>query len=132
MNFYFIVTQAFDHTNESAYLELRQTDSFEKHDMIVMTAPPHYVDPMGWYLPLSVGDHNFYMSASMLENYYKQGYITTMDDLLLARNYNLFKINWALDEKDKDQFDRHTTHLYELEKLIAKAEDAVGPEVPSF
>ncbi|UOR11773.1 hypothetical protein [Halobacillus amylolyticus] len=132
MDLYFIVKHAFDYTNESAYQELRQTDSFKKHDMIEVTAPPHYVDPIGWYLSLSFDDHDFYMSASRLESYYKQGYVATMDDLLLARNYNLYKINWALDERNKEQFDRHTKHLYEIENFIKRAEEAVKPGIPSL
>ncbi|MFC7322004.1 hypothetical protein [Halobacillus campisalis] len=118
MNQPLIVTQPFSHVQNAAYEELKKTIHFHKFEKINLTDPPHYIDPMGWYIPLANDRCAFHLSSDTLDEYYRKGFITTYDDLVLERNYLQYKINQSLDDNAKEQFELFADKLNKVNHLI--------------
>ncbi|WP_101843136.1 hypothetical protein [Halobacillus sp. Marseille-P3879] len=122
-----IVTQAFNHVQNAAFPELRQSIPFHKFETISLNGSPHYIDPVGWYIPLVNSTTTFHMSSDKLEEYYREGYVTTYDDLILKRNYLQYKVNQSLDVHDKDHFSLYASQLNEIEMLLSSYGENKNP-----
>ncbi|GGF32158.1 hypothetical protein GCM10010954_34160 [Halobacillus andaensis] len=122
-----IVTQPFDHIQHAAYSKLKQTLTFKKYDTIMLNGSPHYLDPVGWYIPLASSTNTFHMASDKLEEYYLSGYVTTYDDLVLQKNYIEYKINRSLDLHAKEDFTHYTEQLKDVDQLLTHYKENRNP-----
>ncbi|MCP3028214.1 hypothetical protein [Halobacillus sp. A5] len=122
-----IVTETFDHIFNAAYSQLTHTISFNKFETISLNGTPHYIEPLGWYVPLISNNSSFHMSSAKLEEYYEQGFVTTYDDLVLKKNYCQFKVNQSLDLNEKNYFTKYAAQLNDTELLLQEYEKSRTP-----
>ncbi|WP_082233448.1 hypothetical protein [Halobacillus massiliensis] len=122
-----IVTKNFNHLSQSAYSQLEKYIPFKKFELIHVTAAPHYVDPIGWFVPLASDQYQFQLSSHKIDEYYELGYFKTYDDLVLEKNYLHFKIDQALDHFSHIQFLEKVQELKEVDQMLGIMDEISKP-----
>ncbi|WP_062514204.1 hypothetical protein [Halobacillus sp. KGW1] len=82
---------------------------FQHGDLLHIAGDPFYVDSLGWYIAVQKNDSSpFYMAAHFIDDLYEKQALYTKMDLTLAMNYHKYKVNEALDRKEKKVFLQHS------------------------
>ncbi|KGP72747.1 hypothetical protein [Pontibacillus yanchengensis] len=116
----FVATTSFQHeVDRSLDTTPSYTLSITKGDQLSLTEERRYVKGIGWCIKVFLnGEDSINLAIKELESLYQQEYIRSLMDVQLDLNYCQFKVDKALDDKDKETFDEYVTKLESLEKLI--------------
>lgn len=92
-----------------------QTVRFTKGDQLNFISPPFFVDHIGWFIRIQKNEGEpFSVSTDFIETLLTKKAVCTELDLMLAINYQQFKINQALDEKNEELFLVHSKAMEDL------------------
>ncbi|SDZ82206.1 hypothetical protein SAMN05421743_101321 [Thalassobacillus cyri] len=104
-----------------------QTVRFTKGDQINFISPPFFVDHLGWYIRIQKNDGEpLSVSTDFIETLFTKQAVCTELDLMLAINYQQFKINQALDERNEERF---LVHSKAIEDLKSQCRVKVGEDL---
>ncbi|WP_181349585.1 hypothetical protein [Thalassobacillus sp. CUG 92003] len=108
----------------SSFLQLN------KGDTLTITEQKKYIHGSGWFLLMDINnDCSLYMATHEIDTFYAQGYVCTLADLDLKKNYYEYKINESLDLQNHDDFNLYIEKLQEVTELKHRFEDT---DKPSF
>jgi len=100
------------HTN---IIQLQKGDRFE------LTSERKYVEHLGWYFQIIVNEsYHVYILLSDLQRIYEHNLISSLLDLELEINYYTYKVDHALENKEKETFDYYVQQLEKARSLLDK------------
>ncbi|MYL35356.1 hypothetical protein GLW08_03425 [Pontibacillus yanchengensis] len=116
----FVATTSFEHeVDRSLDTTPSYTLSITKGDQLSLTEERRYVKGIGWCIKVFLnGEDSINLAIKELENLYQEEFIRSLMDVQLDLNYCQFKVDKALDDKDKETFDEYVAKLENLEKLL--------------
>ncbi|WP_129730994.1 IDEAL domain-containing protein [Ectobacillus funiculus] len=104
MNSNFVTLKSFEYELNCNCPE-RHPIYFSAGDILTIEEERRYVDGMGWYVLITINDeYNMFMFLEDIEHLRMKGTICAISDLDLRINYLRFKVNEALDTRDKEAF----------------------------
>lgn len=123
MNSSFVTLKPFEYELNCNCPE-RHPIHFSAGDILTIEEEKRYVDGLGWYVLITINDeYNIFMFSDDIEHLYMKGTICAISDLDLRINYLRFKVNEALDTRDKDAFLLFSS---ELGKVMNLREGLIG------
>lgn len=123
MNSSFVTLKPFEYELNCKCPE-RHPIHFSAGDILTIEEEKRYVDGLGWYVLITINDeYNIFMFSDDIEHLYMKGTICAISDLDLRINYLRFKVNEALDTRDKDAFLLFSS---ELGKVMNLREGLIG------
>ncbi|MFS0861982.1 hypothetical protein [Fredinandcohnia sp. 179-A 10B2 NHS] len=89
-----------------------------KGTIITITPDKKYVDGLGWYFLIDFNwEYQVYINIHDFEHYYFQEIFCSLVDFDLKYIYIQFRLNQALDERNKEAFNYFSDELIQLNKL---------------
>lgn len=118
------VMKPFRYEKGSSNCSCHQTVRFTKGDQLNFVSTPFFVDHIGWFIRVQKNDGEpFSVSTDFIETLFTKQAVCTELDLMLAINYQQFKINQALDERNEELFLVHSKAIEDLKGLCRVKED---------
>jgi len=125
----FIVKRSFQHEAGCFCTGEQHTDiiQLQKGDRFVITQERKYVEHLGWYFQIIVNDdYHIYFLLTDLNKLYEHELICSELDLELAINYYEFKVDQALEQKERGAFDDYVQQLEEAKHILYKRETHIA------
>lgn len=123
MNDRFIILELFQHEVSCCCPGQKHQHMIEFHqgDVWTITNERKYVDCLGWHFLVTVNsEFQFLIHVEDFEDLYKKSSICSFLDLDLKIIHLNFKVNEALDAKDKESFLLFANELTNLQKIKDK------------
>lgn len=99
----------------------------KKGTILTITPDKKYVDGLGWYFLIDFnGKFQVYINIHDFEQYYFQQMFCSFIDFDLKFNYLNYKVNQALDERNKEAFYHLSDELIHLTELKDKIMRSMG------
>ncbi|QHE53570.1 hypothetical protein [Pontibacillus sp. HMF3514] len=119
----FVVKRSFQHEADCFCTGEQHTNiiQLQKGDRIELTNERKYVEHLGWYFQIIVNEsYHVYFLLSDLQKIYEYNLICSLLDLELEINYYEYKVDHALEYKEKEPFDFYVQQLENARHLLHK------------
>lgn len=116
----FVVRRSFQHEVDCFCTGEQHSNiiQLQKGDRFIITNERKYVEHLGWYFQIVVNDsYHVFVLLSDIQRLYEKRLICSLLDLDLAINIYAYKVDQALEKKDKRKFDENVQQLEYLQHL---------------
>ncbi|KGX86822.1 hypothetical protein [Pontibacillus marinus] len=119
----FVVKRSFQHGADCFCTGEQHTNiiQLQKGDRFELTNERKYVEHLGWYFQITINEsYHVYILLSDLQKIYEHSLICSLLDLELEINYYEYKVDHALENKEKEIFDYYVQQLEKARSILYK------------